>query len=89
MVGPGPAGLGMTEPRRLQTQGEAIAVLSTQMLQLHTDVEGLRQDLRNHRREHEEASSAQSSARRRLWSAVVVLVASIDGPLIGFMLTRR
>ena len=79
----------MTEPRRLQTQGEAIAVLSTQMLQLHTDVEGLRQDLRNHREEHRLQVASGGAARRRLWGAVVVLVASIDGPLVAFMLTRR
>ena len=79
----------MTQPRRMQTQGEAIAVLSTQMLELSERVAGLRQDLRNHRGEHERAVEDRRAARRRLWGAVVVLVASIDGPLVAFMITRR
>ena len=79
----------MTTPRRFQTQGEAIAVLSTQMLDLAKDVEGLRGDLRNHRKEHETQERDRSAARRRLWTAVVVLVASIDGPVLAILFSRR
>ena len=79
----------MTTPRRLQTQGEAIAVLSTQMLELAKDVTELRGDLRNHRKEHEEQTRDRTAARRRLWGAVVVLVASIDGPVLAILFSRR
>lgn len=78
-----------TPPRRLQTQGEAIAVLSTQMVEMIKDMNDLRGELRDHREEHRQEATDRAAARRRLWGAVVVLVASIDGPVLAILFSRR
>lgn len=67
----------------------SVAVLATQLGEVKGKVDGLRDELRDHRAEHRQESVDVASARRRLWGAVVVLVASIDGPVLAILFSRR
>lgn len=70
-------------------QGEEIAVLSVQMAEVIKDVEGLRRELADHRGEHRDAERARVSGRRWLAGLAVALAASVDGPVLAILFSRR
>lgn len=79
----------MSMPPSMPNLEVGVAVLATQLTEVIKDVEGLRNELRDHREEHRTQARDQAAGRRRLWGAVLVLIGSIDGPVLAILFSRR
>lgn len=78
----------MTAPARQHTQGESIAVLATQMVEVIKDISDLRNELRDHRDDHRTEEQDRVRGRRWLIGAIVGAIAAVDGPLVTLWLAR-
>lgn len=72
--------------RRLETidQGgtRGVAVLAAQISEVIKDVADLRQELRDHDRQHAEEKRARTITRRWVITAVIAVLALVETPLI-------